>query len=83
MSHSLILVQFIDSSNPVGLLDGVQIYGKLTDIAWIGMLMPGLSGVKQTFPPTSDVNPNEIDFEGKNHLHLAAEKRQFRVVNLL
>jgi hypothetical protein len=51
MGHSSILVQFIDSSNHVRLLDGVKIYGKLTDIAWIGMLMPGLSGTKWTFTP--------------------------------
>lgn len=46
MSHSFKLVQFIDSSNHVRLLDDVKIYGKLTDIAWIGILMPGLSGIK-------------------------------------
>lgn len=35
MSHSMILVQFIDSSDHVGLLDGVKIYGTLSDIAWV------------------------------------------------
>lgn len=33
--------------------------------------------------PTSDVDSNERNFEGKKHLHLAARKGQFLVMKLL